>query len=399
MKILLTTDVIHAGGAETFVLRLGQGLINSGHEVIVVPLYKNRIDLNIHKVLAPDVRLVPIGFRMLRLVQLFDGLLRKLSIDFSLLTSIFSRRLERIIKLEEVQVVHSHLFTADRVAVTAGKAAGVPVVTTLHGDYIHYHFISSEGKKIPFLNYGQKLEYVLKSFSQIVYISDRQNEFLKQLFGPCVLPLKKIYNGYDLPGPKQWPGRKRLGIPEDVFVFGMVARGIPGKGWEEAISSFLELGLQKTCLVLVGESKYVFGLKAIYKDDPRIIFVGYSPNPIIYINHFDVGIFTSTIYSESLPTVIIEYLSCQVPVITVDISECRKMVEADGASAGVVVPLKNGQVDIMKFCGAMRLIMQDKSLLEHYKLLTPIAYQKFAMRGCVEQYEASYLQALAYCRT
>ncbi len=33
MRILLTTDVIHAGGAETFVLRLADALNKENHDV------------------------------------------------------------------------------------------------------------------------------------------------------------------------------------------------------------------------------------------------------------------------------------------------------------------------------------------------------------------------------
>ena len=61
--------------------------------------------------------------------------------------------------------------------------------------------------------------------------------------------MKIIYNGLTV---EEAPPRSKteLGLSENVFVFGMVARGIREKGWEFAISAFNKLENQDVHLVL-----------------------------------------------------------------------------------------------------------------------------------------------------
>ena len=55
MNIILVTEVIHSGGAETFVLRLAKALQEQGHRVAVFCFYRDLSNEQLPEVFAPDV--------------------------------------------------------------------------------------------------------------------------------------------------------------------------------------------------------------------------------------------------------------------------------------------------------------------------------------------------------
>src|SRR6185437_13149544 len=92
----------------------------------------------------------------------------------------------------------------------------------------------------------------------------------------------------------------------------------------------LQLNTEKAHLVLVGESTYLQTLKNNFAQHQTIHFIGESKNPLEWVNIFDVGLLPSTYASESLPTVVIEYLCCNKPVIASDAGEIVNMIQCDG---------------------------------------------------------------------
>src|SRR4051812_38666026 len=130
MRIVLTTDVIHAGGAETFVLRLAQALHKKKHEVFIYVLYEKSIDRKVLQAIAPDVPVHAARLPLLRLLQLADSFFLKLKLDISFINSLLVRDMHRYILQHKIQVIHSHLFTADQVALEAARDTNASVVTT-----------------------------------------------------------------------------------------------------------------------------------------------------------------------------------------------------------------------------------------------------------------------------
>ncbi len=391
-RILQTSDVVHAGGAETFLLRLADGLQQKDHEIFVYILYKNRIDYKLIDALCPQIRVYPARLRFIRLLQLIDGLLLRLNIDFSLVNFLLIRDLKHFIKKHNIDLIHSHLFTTDYIAVKAA-AQKLPVVTTMHGDYMLYDKKIQQNIRLRIINYGSKAKMLLQTLKAIVCISEEQLAFFEEKKGQTgFLPVYKIYNGYKPAPLKAKITRAGLAIPEGAFVYGMVARGIAEKGWELVIQSFIGLAMADTYLLLIGHSDYVEGLRQRYSGHRRIIFAGYSSNPIEYIPLFNAGLFASTYYAESLPTVVMEYLFCGVPVVCCDIAECGRMLEAGaGKTAGLLIQRAvDGSVPVARFSKGMRQIYADKTLYEKLSQNTAEAFQKFDMDHCVAEYEQLY---------
>ena len=174
----------------------------------------------------------------------------------------------------------------------------------------------------------------------------------------------------------------------------MVSRGIAEKGWQVAIDAFQQLNNNKTHLVLTGSSDYITSLKEKYKAEKRIHFTGHADNPINWINIFDVGLLPSTYPSESLPTVIIEYLYCGIPVIASDAGEIVNMTGQGVYPAGIIVPIKNGKVDVGQFSHAMSSYIDNKELYNRHKENAASCYQMFDMNKCVKAYTQVYEQAI-----
>lgn len=395
MNILLATEVIQPGGAETFVLRLSQELHQRGHKVWLFVFYRNHFNKDIYQNLAKDVQLVFPKIPNATLLRKIDSLLFRLCIDYSFTNRHIKKGLELMLENRKIDVVHSHLLKVDKLCLEAATKHRVPVVTTIHGDYLQFYNKLEQKQPIPLLNYEYKAKSNLKQLSKVVCISDKQISFMDKNFSAFTQgKVEKIYNGYTGHIQLQRDAvRKSLDIPTEAFVFGMVSRGIASKGWETAIKAFEQLNNPNTHLVLVGGGDYLHHLKSEYAGNTRIHFTGHNDNPINMINIFDVGLLPTTYPSESLPTVVIEYLYCGKPVIASDAGEISYMISREGKDAGVIVPIVHETVSENKVSEAMQRYTNDPQFYNLHKENTAYCFEQFEMNKCVDRYMQIYAEA------
>ncbi len=395
MNILLASEVIHPGGAETFILRLAQALHQQGHNVQVFVFYEELLNRELCKIFAPDVTVTAATIPNSKVLGKMDGLMFRLKQDHSFRRRHIKASLKKLIAQHKTDVIHSHLLKVDELCLeTVGDT--IPVVNTIHGDYLQFFNKTKNNIAIPLLNYVQKAKSNLSKLAKVTCISDKQLDFFKEHFPTETKgKLNKIYNGYRGNITEQPEAlREQLGISKDAFVFGMVSRGIAEKGWQIAIDAFLKLNNKDTHLVLVGSSDYLSSLKEQYSQHKNIHFTGHANNPINWINIFDAGLLPSTYPSESLPTVIIEYLYCDVPTISSDAGEITNMTGQSSTPSGIIVPIENDKVSVDKTYEAMNTFITNRERYEQYKTNTKACYQQFDMDKCVEAYTAVYQQAI-----
>ncbi|MBW7914596.1 MAG: glycosyltransferase family 4 protein, partial [Taibaiella sp.] len=392
MNIILASEVIHPGGAETFILRLAQALKRQGHDARVFVFYNHLLNRELCKILAPEVEIVAANIPMARLLGKIDGLIFRLGIDYSIRSYFIRKSLKRLIQEQKTNIIHSHLLKVDKLCVDVAYPQHIPVVNTIHGDYLQFFEKTNKGIHIPLLNYLNKAKNNLEKLSAVVCISDKQVSFFDREFAEQTKgKVSKIYNGYEGKITEERSAlRKQLGIAEEDFVFGMVSRGIAEKGWEVAIEAFLQLKNSVTHLVLTGSGDYISSLKEKYASEKRIHFTGHADNPINWINIFDVGLLPSTYPSESLPTVIIEYLCCGIPVIASDAGEIVNMTGQQANPAGIIIPIKEGRVKAMPVSDAMSKYLTDKALYMEHKANAAYCYRMFDMEKCVDAYTKVY---------
>ncbi|GAB3579746.1 glycosyltransferase family 4 protein [Hymenobacter daeguensis] len=392
MKILLTVEDLRTGGAQTFVLRLAQALHAAGHSVHLYSHYAHHTNEDLVRQLAPDVPVIAFGGNGVADTALrkADGLRRRFGFTSSWRETQLIRHLRQTIERLRPDVVNTHTIKADYAAARALQGLNIPLVITMHGCYELFLHKADAPEVTP------KGNYALQHAASVVYLTDKNLEIFRQ---PGVRPLAslphaKIYNGFDgqFSAAKAEHTRQRLGIPADAFVAGMVARGIPEKGWQHAIDSFLALSeaFENLHLVLVGDSDYLTGLRAQYPH-PRLHFTGFSRNPIDWVDLFDVGLLPSYFHAESLPNSIAEYLSCGKPVIASRIGEVPAMLETDQGLAGVVLDQADWRLtDPAQLTAALRAYLLDPALLRQHSQLAERAFEKFRMDRCVAAYLKMY---------
>lgn len=394
MKILIATEVIHPGGAETFLLRLAQALHQKGHEVVIFNFRGDIYHKELKERIAPDVTVVcadnPAGI----LTKAADAAATRLKFDLSLRNKYIRRSLHKLIDSFKPDIIHSHLFKTDIICCEVAQTFNLPVVSTMHGDYNMYYHNLQKGMDINLPNFMPKLRSLLQSLRCIVCISEEQLIFFNtemQSLSEKPLHLKKIYNGYQASlNAGITVTRESLKIPENAFVFGMVARGIPTKGWEELIAAFQKLNRPDSYLVLVGGSEYMNQLQQIWGHHEKIRFAGTVTNPLEWIKVFDVGLLPSYFGSESLPTVVMEYLYCNKPVIATRIGEIPFMIQKDSNTAGMLVEIVKGKTDVDQLYEAMHRLYSDRAFHSELSASTNACFQQFEMERCVQAYESIY---------
>ena len=114
MNVIIASEVIHPGGAETFILRLAQALHKNGHNIRVFVFYKHLLNRELCRIIAPDVEIIHADIPAYTLLQKIDGLLFRLKIDLSLRDMLIRRSLKNLIKKHGTQVIHSHLLKVDK---------------------------------------------------------------------------------------------------------------------------------------------------------------------------------------------------------------------------------------------------------------------------------------------
>lgn len=393
MKILLVTETLHVGGAETFVVRLANAL-SAEHEVWVFNLHPELSRAELMASLLPEVRLVNYHQAASRVVNKLDGLLHRLGVDYSVRQNGIVNSMVRLLRQERIDVVHSHLFKTDYYTTQARlRFPGFRHVSTNHGDYLLY------ASQTPWrtLHYERKLAEVVSKLDAMVNISTEQElQFRKfrQDYGSS-LELARILNGYTV-GHTRTLTRSDLGIDDDALVFGMVARGIPEKGWEILTTAFIRANLPGSRLLFVGEGPELDRLKTIHGNRKSIVFAGYTDNTAGYIKLFDVGVLPSVYKAESLPTVVIEYLHEGKPVLASDIGELRTMITTEaGDIAGTLVPVGGPESMIEALAAAMLLMHRDPVRRAHLESLSRQAFGKFSMDVCTRKYVSLYSRKAA----
>lgn len=374
MTIFIVSETLTTGGAEWFCLRLARALKAKGNDVYCFVLRPDIVNDKM-KDLFQDLTIFSLPlFRIKLLVQL-DRIVKKITGKYALVENANIRFLKKYIAKYAPDVVHGHLIESDLVAVKANDRAASRNVATVHGDYIG---AIKENQRV------REIRYLLKRLSGIAVITDEQQIILKNYYPACASKLVKIYNGYPMPD-------KIFVQPDDsVFYFGMVARAVVDKGWKPLIKAFSMIQDPNIRLILYGEGDYLDKLESENKDE-RIIFAGFTNDPLTAISKIHVGVLPSYCISESLPTTIIEYLAMEKPVVVTNVGEVKKMIEADnGESAGILIHELDKDKMVQPLHEAMITLLKNKELYLQKKRACKFAFEKFSMDQCIDSYLQLY---------
>lgn len=397
LRIALLCTTLTTGGAETFVLRLASALHAAGHDVSVLVLRRDRVEWEMVRTIAPDVRVLACETPFLRWVQRLDGALYLAGGSTSIERSWQCRWLQRVLRDLGAQVLHSHLMTSDLVAARACAAVGIPWVTTMHGDYIDYER-EGRNRAARIQDFGECVSRIETSVSAIVCISEVQRKQVARVFPKltAVGKVRKIYNGYPQPtlGVDVQIVDELRRIPEDALVIGMVARGIREKGWDVLLQAWRQAQLKDSWLVLVGDGPRIAELRE-EELDSRVVFAGNVLRPLDWIARFDIACLPTRYLPESLPTVVIEYLALDKPVVATDVGEIAAMLRAPGPeSAGELIALSDEGSMAAELAILLRKLASSPDLRAGLIKNSQAAFAAFDMRACLRDYCALYAEVI-----
>jgi len=388
-KILISCMALTVGGGEILPMSLAAELSKN-----------NQVFLFYHMDLDEDEglvkRLIPKEVKILSMhrVSFLNFFAKKMHSLLKLMNSRWSaydffrlRLLGYYVRKYDIDIISSHSMISDEACCQLFYKKK-PVIVTEHGQYVQH---IAKGIR-SFVAY-------LKKATRIIAVSDYNRNLVLNEFKDVPVIVETIYNGIKREEIVVGNFRKDHGISNDTFVFGMVSRGIPEKGWRFAIESFLKQRVEtskKTLLVLVGGSSYLDELKELYVSEPSIIFIGPVPDPSYYIKGFDVGLLPTVYEAESFPLAIIEYLFEGKPVIATDTGGIREMLCDDKIEGGRLIPLEENEYLFKEnICMAMKDYMVNEALYKDHSGNTTKLAQRFTIEECSHNYEKLFNEILS----
>lgn len=269
-------------------------------------------------------------------------------------------------RTHKYDVVHVHTPVAALIGRLAAKTAGVPfVVYTAHGFYFHDNM--SMVKRYLYIT----IERFAGLFTDLLFCQSQEDS--ESAASLSILPSDRIYaigNGVD---PLRFSPlslseanriRSQLGIADDSFVVGLVARQVAEKGIHEFLQAALLLNqrYQNICFMLIGErldsdhNQSVTEAFAAAQSllGSRLHLLGSRSDIPSLLSAMDVFCLPS--WREGMPRSIIEAMMMAKPVIATDIRGSREEVVHN--HTGLLVPVRSP----CALSDAIETLMQTPSL-------------------------------------
>ena len=358
-RIMVIIPDLEFGGGQLFGIRLANFLSNT-NDVVLYNARPYLINRGIKDTISADVRLYQDNGNPDEAAQIIDTY--------------------------GIDAVISNVWWSDKLAYLAVKDKKVRWVLVMHGCYealvANPHW---DG------DFQRIVRPLLLRADRIVNTADKNLTALESLGLSLKDKLIKINNGFLKPDRFTAKIRTELGVNDNDFVFGLISRAIPEKGWEQAILATVKLNKvlenRRAHLFLIGEGRYAEELKGKYAKDETIHFVGFQSNLAEWIAMFDAGLLPSYFQSESQPLIIIEFIAHNKPVIATDIGEIHTMLIRGKKKAGILIPIVAGTVKVDDLFLAMKqLAFNEGHMYDRLRANCEELFQPYDMKTCAEAY-------------
>ncbi|HXV13462.1 MAG TPA: glycosyltransferase [Candidatus Krumholzibacteria bacterium] len=294
--------------------------------------------------------------------------------------------LARAFRAQRVGVVHCHNAAPLVYGALAARMSGAAVVYTAHG-------MKTSGARQPV-----RLAR-LGLVDEFVTVSEDARRIATETAGVDPARVRTIWNGVDTAAYRRIEGeararvRRSLGLPEDAFVFAIVARLSAAKDHANLFRAFAALTTSdaNARLVVVGDGELRGSLGELVRElkmEQRIHMVGARDDVAAIAGAFDCFVLSS--YTEGLAMTLLEAMAAELPVVATRV----------GGNAEVVVDGETGRLVPARDSDRLRDAMQWMS--DHREAARAMgakgrarAQSRFSVEAMVAAYEDAYRRALA----
>lgn len=356
-NILMCIFSMQSGGGEIFPIFLANQLRDMGCKVTICDFDMESHNKSIQKMINSDISYVRLNERC---------------------------TLRYVIDQFGIDILHSHHGCVDELIMNCiNPVEPIRHLVSLHGMYEAMD--GSDFQRISVKSKENKVNYV--------YIADKNLKPFINNGWRIDDRFKKIGNGlkYSISKPLN---RSTLGISKCAFVFCIVSRAIPEKGWEKAAKAVADariISKKDIHLILVGDGEIYDKMKNYspnfihllgFRDDPRNIFAT-----------SDMGLLPSEFKGESFPLTIIDCLFAGKPVLATDIGEVKnQLMDEHNNMAGMVVPLIDGRLMIDDLTKSMVKIVTDKDFYIMCCSYVKNVSKKFYIENVAQNYSTQYMK-------
>jgi D-inositol-3-phosphate glycosyltransferase len=331
-----------AGGMNIYVLESAQRMAAMG---VLVDIFTRRTDAS-----QPDIVEISPGVRV-RHFECGHGSLTKEQLPAHIHG--LSKEFLRIVKSENYDAIHSHYWLSGKVAMSAAKELGIPLIHTMHTMARVKNLNLAEGESPEPMIRVQGETQVVAAANALIANTDAEAASLVSLYDACPDIVHVVSPGVDLytftPGQGRSAAREVVGLPHDAMVVSFVGRIQPHKGPEVLIRATSELVKHSPLLrhklvvnIMGGASgantdevdrlkelSSWLGIDDVVRFEPPVARKDLAQ----WYRAADLVVVPS--YSESFGLVALEAQACGTPVVATAVGGLRTAV-ADGIS-GVLV--------------------------------------------------------------
>jgi glycosyltransferase involved in cell wall biosynthesis len=256
----------------------------------------------------------------------FLPLKRRRKVDIAALT-----RLERFLRRERVDVLHSHKFGSNVWGTLVGRIARVPVVLA------HEHTWSYEGQ--PLRRFLDR-ELIARGATRFIAVSREDRRRMSEVEG--IDPARTLFipNGVlASPEPSGRDVRAELGIARDTPVIGAVGVLRAQKALHVLLRALARLRELRPDirLLIVGEGPERAGLEALAAElgiVDSVVFLGHRGDVPDVLRALDVAVSSSDF--EGSPLAVMEYMDAALPIVATAVGWVPYLIES--GVHGLLVP-------------------------------------------------------------
>lgn len=369
-NIAMFGSAFSAGGGEVFPIILANIFYENGYSVTFIDCNMFPRVEGVRKMLKQSIPVI----------KLPNSTVINL-LDFNAINSSDFKKMILFINSLGIEILHSHYASIDFTINRAIKyMSGCRHIVTLHGMYEALDDII--------------LETILPNLctvDQWIYTAEKNIEVFKKY---------NIYNknkfikiGNALARSEINPiSREDLNIKEDAFIFCLVSRSVPEKGWEESIQCIEQARLESgkdIHLIIIGDGDEK---ERLQPNAPNFVhFLGFKNNIRDYYAMSDMGIIPSRFKGESFPLIIIDCLFAGKPILASNIAEIRTMIKSEnGQFAGALFDLINWEIPKDELTRLIIKCATDTNFYDKMLFEVRIAANKFDINNIFLKYAVCY---------